>query len=241
VSSQLDRLRLRWQRSLTVLRAPRVRIAIYGGADARAAYRAFTARHRVFRMTQSKRWGVALIRLPATFDEYLGGGPMEYLRRQRRRATKAGYRYALVSAHDHLDEILEINRSAPARQGRSMAGSYLDPEQVAGAFGTRDLISGVLDANGRLRAYADVPTIGEVFVFSRLLGHADDLEDGIMYLLVSEVIRVHIEAVGHADASPTWALYDTFWGASPGLVFFKERLGFRPHTVDWVWLEPAAA
>jgi hypothetical protein len=36
-------------------------------------------------------------------------------------------------------------------------------------------------------------------------------------------------------------MYDTFWGASTGLAFFKERLGFRPYTVDWAWRELAAA
>jgi hypothetical protein len=240
VSHQLDRLRLRWDRSLAVLRAPRVRIALYGGDEAKAVYRAFTARHRVFKVTKAKRWGVALVRLPASFDEYLAGGSMKNLRYERKRAEKAGYRYALISPHDHLDEILKINQSAPTRQGRAMSGSYLDPEQVAQAFRTR-VISGIFDANGHLRAYADVPAIGDAFVFSRLLGHADDLEHGIMYLLVSEVIRTYIEAAGQANLSPKWAMYDTFWGASSGLAFFKERLGFRPYTVDWAWLEPAAA
>lgn len=161
-------------------------------------YRASTARHRVFKVTTAKRWGVALVRLPVSFDEYLAGGPMKNVRYERRRAEKAGFRYALISPHDHLDEILKINQSAPTRQGRAMSGSYLDPEQVARAFRTRDVISGILDANGHLRAYADVPIIGDAFVFSRLLGHADDLEHGIMYLLVSEVIRTYIEAAGQA-------------------------------------------
>jgi len=235
-----ERLRLRWARSLTVLRAPRVRIELYGGPEARAAYRAFTARHRVFRMTSAKRWGVALVHLPATFDEYLAGGPMEYLRRQRRRAEKAGYRYATVSAHAHLDEILEINRSAPTRQGRAMSGSYLDSERVARAFADHHDVRAILDADGRLRAYADVPVIGDAFVYSRILGHADHLDRGVMYLLVSEVIREHIEAAAGGRPAPTWAMYDTFWGASPGLAYFKERAGFRPYTVDWTWRDEPA-
>lgn len=235
MSPVLERLRRRWERSMTVLRAPHVRIALHGGAEARAAYRAFTARHRVFKMTAAKRWGVALVRLPASFDEYLAGGSMEYLRRQRRRAEKAGYRYARISPQAHLDAILEINRSTPTRQGRAMSGSYLDPDQVARAFAEDQPISAILDAGGRLRAYADVPVIGDAFVYSRILGHADDLERGVMYLLVSEVIREHIEAAGQGIPTPSWAMYDTFWGASPGLAYFKERAGFRPYTVDWVW------
>lgn len=189
-------------------------------------------------MTAAKRWGVALVHLPASFDDYLDGGPMQNLRRERRRAERAGFRYARLTPSDHLDAILEINRSAPTRQGRAMSGSYLDPEQVGRAFQGRNIIHGIVDGSGRLRAYADVPVIGDAFVFSRLLGHAHDLNRGVMYLLVSEVIREYIEAAGGDAAAPEWAMYDTFWGASTGLAFFKERLGFRPYTVDWVWREP---
>jgi hypothetical protein len=54
-----------------------------------------------------------------------------------------------------------------------------------------------------------------------------------MYLLVSEVIREHIERRG-PDGLPIWAMYDTFWGAAPGLAYFKRRFGFAPYTVTWI-------
>jgi len=198
-----DRLRERWERSSAVLRAPRVRIAMSGEEEARAAFRSFTARHPRFKVTGAKRWGVALVPLPATFDEYLAGPSKEYLRRQRRRAEKAGYRYAVVTPGDRLPEILAINRSAPSRQGRAMATSYVDPTRVAETFAARPSLHGILDAQGTLRAYADVSRFGDVIVFSRILGHADDLEHGPMYLLVSEVIRSWVERRG-ANASPAW-------------------------------------
>ncbi len=159
---------------------------------------------------------------------------MEYLRRQRRRAQRAGYQYALVSPRDHLAEILDINRSTPVRQGRAMAASYVDPEQVALTFRDRTSLHGILDTAGRLRAYVDAPTIGDVFPFSHILGHADDLANGVMYFLASEVIRSQID-LRRAQRSPSWAMYDTIWGASPGLAYFKARLAFRPYTVEWVW------
>jgi len=34
---------------------------------------------------------------------------------------------------------------------------------------------------------------------------------------------------------PLWGMYDTFFGASSGLRYFKERLGFRPYKVRWIW------
>jgi len=239
LSGGSDHLRDRVERSFAVLRAPRVTICLYGGMEAQRTFRTFTARHPRFKVTSSKRWGVALLHLPDSFDEYLAGGSKEYLRRQRRRALKAGYSYAVVSPRGHLEEIVDINRSSPIRQGRAMPASYVDREQVSLAFQARAAIHGILDADGRLRAYAYAPALGDAFDVSLILGHADHLEFGIVYLLVSEVIRTYID-LRRAEGSPSWAMYDTIWGATKGLAYFKARLGFRPYTVDWVWTETAS-
>lgn len=235
MSNRANHLRERWHRTLTVLRAPRVRIEVYGGDEARAIHRSFTSRHPRFKMTASKRWGVALLRLPDTFDEYLAECS-RLVRRRRRHAEEAGFRYVVVSPQDYLEQILEIHRSAPMRQGRAMLGHYLDRAQVTKTFEGHPLIHGILDPDGHLRAYALVLHIGDAFTFSKLIGHADALEEGVMYLLVSEVIHACID-VRRTNGSPTWLMCDTFWGASRGLADFKERLGFRPFTVDWVWVE----
>lgn len=235
-----DNFRERWQRSLAVIRAPRVQIQVYGGDEQRAVYRSLTARHPRFKITRHKRWGVALILLPESFDDYLGGGSKNALRQNRRRALAAGFRYALVSPQDYLDQILEINRSAPMRQGRSMGADYVDLERLTKTFERRTTIHGILDSQGRLRAYSIMLVAGEAVVVKMILGHADDLKHGTMYLLVSEIVREYIE-MKEASGSPTWAMYDTFWGATKGLSYFKERLGFRPYTVDWVWSDRASA
>jgi hypothetical protein len=235
MSDRANHLRERWQRTLTVLRAPRIRIEVSGGHDARVTYLSYTSRHPRFRMTAFKRWGVALLPLPDSFDQYLSDCSRQ-ARRRRLHATKAGFRYAVVSPQDHLDEILEINRSTPIRQGHPMAGHYVDRARVAKTFEGRSSIHGIVDSGGRLRAYALVHDIGDAFTFSLLIGHADDLDEGVMYLLVTEVIRTCIDA-RRAAGSPAWLMFDTFWGATKGLAFFKERVGFRPYTVDWVWVE----
>jgi hypothetical protein len=97
-------------------------------------------------------------------------------------------------------------------------------------------LSGVFDADGRLHAYAHPLQVGDVTIFSRLLGHADSLKFGVMYLLmigaITQACRCYREH-GH----PVWAQYDMFWGASPGLRQFKRELGFRPYRVRWRWRE----
>jgi hypothetical protein len=223
-------------RSLEIVRAPRVTIEVYGDEEARAIYRSFTARHRRFKVTGAKRWGVALIRLPDSFAEYLGGGSKTLLRRKRRLADSNGFRYATLRPLDYLDDIMAINRSASTRQGRPMPASYLDSNLVRRSLESLSQIHGILDRSGRLRAYAVIPDIGDAIVFGRLLGHADDVELGVMYLLVSEVIRQAVEARA-SNGTPIWAMYDTLWGALPGLAHFKRRLGFEPYVVTWRWVD----
>ena len=87
---------------------------------------------------------------------------------------------------------------------------------------------------GRVRAYAWAPIVGDVVVIETLMGHADDLKAGTMYLLITEIVRAATEAK-LAGGAPAWVMYDTFWGAGPGLASFKARLGFEPYTVDWEW------
>lgn len=232
---RLDHILGRWRRTKGVIRAPRVKIEIYGGEESLEVYRAFTARHRRFKFTSAKRWGVALLRLPGSGDSYLAS-VARLARRRRRNALAVGYRYVLVSPMAHIDEILEINKSSESRQGRQMESAYLDRARLVSILGGRTTIHGILDTRGRLRAYADVLDIGGAYTFSYLIGHADDLDQGIMYLLVGEVVRSCIDA-RRVDGSPTWLMVDTFWGASAGLAFFKERTGFRPFTVDWVWVD----
>ncbi|MHB8671986.1 MAG: GNAT family N-acetyltransferase [Acidimicrobiales bacterium] len=221
-----------------MLRAPRVTIELFGDHHAERIHRSFTRRHPRFRVTPAKRWGVALVRLPDSFEAYLAGGSKALLRQKRRLATAKGFSHAIVPSAAHLDEILEINLSSASRQGRPMPAAYVDRNALLEWARGRPTIHGILDQSGRLRAYAWVPDAGDLILFERLLAHAADLELGTMYLLVSEVIRYHLDT-RRPNGTPHWAMYDTFWGAKPGLAYFKRRLGFEPYTVDWIWGSPA--
>jgi hypothetical protein len=220
---------------MSVLRAPRVRIEVFGDTEAHSVYKTFTARHHRFKMTSAKRWGVALLALPASAEAYLAS-VSRLVRRQRTKALSMGYRHVQVSPSERIDEILAVNRSMPIRQGRPMASIYIDQELVVASLAARPTIHAVVDREGTLQAYADVLDIGGTFTFSYLIGHADRLADGIMYLLVAEIVRDCIGA-RRSDGSPAWLMVDTFWGASPGLAGFKERTGFRPYRVDWAWVK----
>jgi hypothetical protein len=213
---------------------PEVSLRMFGGAHCLAIYRSFTGPHARFRFLQNKRWGVALLKLPPTFPEYLAGKSRELLRRKRRRAQQAGLRFATIRPAEHLDEILAIHASLPQRQGRPLPAEYLDRAAVGRYLRGAGELYGVFNDEGNLRAYAHVPMLGETFLLSRLLAHGDDLSAGTMYFLISEVVR---EMIARSDSSgvPRWGMYDTWWGASASLRFFKQRLGFQPYKVRWLW------
>lgn len=219
-----------------VYELPEVTVRLSGDAGCKRMYEFFTRLHPRYKLIQHKRWGVALLLLPDTFEQYLKGTEKQALRTNRRRALDVGLSFKSFNAAEHLEEILAINLSLESRQGARMLSEYVSLDAVRKYFASRPSIYGVFDANGVLKAYAETPICGEAFVLNRLLGHGEELEKGIMYLLVSEVIREMIERKAKQTA-PLWGMYDTFFGASPGLRYFKERLGFKPCKVRWVWAQ----
>jgi len=226
-----------WQffRLLSEIRAlPEVSICISGDDTRKELFHYLTQPHPKYRFIQNKRWGVALLPLPNTFEEYLKGKGKQALRTNRKHALDLNFHLCSINPLDYINEILSINTSAPVRQGTPMASSYLSAKHLKLAFENKPKIYGVFDSNGALKAYADTLIAGEIFLFSRLLGHYEELDKGIMYLLISGVIQEMIERKTN-HGTPLWAMYDTFFGASPGLRYFKERLGFRPYRVKWIW------
>lgn len=212
----------------------KVEIRIWGGEECAQIYRYFTRFHPRYRIIRNKVWGVALIPLPDTFEEYLRGKDKQALRTNRKRALAEGLLFRQFAPLERLEEMLNINSSNPMRQGKPMAKSYVEEQELAAYLEGIPNMFRAFNAEGRLRAYAHVPVCGEVGVVSRLLGHGDDLDKGIMYLLLSEVIR-HLIELKQKQGVPRWVMYDTFFGASPGLRYFKERIGFKPYRVRWSW------
>ena len=218
-----------------VLSAPRVRIEMFGGERARRTYEHFTSPHPRYRVIEAKSWGAALLPVPATLEDYRRGSSQELLRRKRRRALSMGYEVRAFDGPERLAEVMDIHRSAPERQGIPMEPAYLDEERVGSYLSRAEgELLGVFARDGRLRAYAHTPLLGDATSLHRIMGHADDLADGIVYLLVSEVVAAHAQRRA-SSGHPDWLMYDMFWGAKPGMRHFKRRLGFRPYRVKWTW------
>jgi GT2 family glycosyltransferase len=217
-------------------RLPLVSIRMRGGAECEYYYKYFTMPHPKYKLIQNKRWGVTLMALPDTFAAYLKGREIQALRTNRKNAMRVGCRFDKFSGLDKIEDIMAINLSMEKRQGWPMPKDYLVKDEVIAFFTGKPPLFGVFDSKGVLKAYAYVLVSGEVGFFVRILGHGDDLGKGIMYYLVSEVVREMIELKGD---KPKWLMYDTYFGATPGLKYFKERCGFEPYKVNWFWQEEA--
>lgn len=198
----------------------------------KSIYNYFTKPHPRYKIIQNKKWGVAIQQIPNSFVEYLGGRQKQALRTNRNRCLRKGYYFDSFPAGNLLSEIMQINTSLPLRQGRQMNPAYIDKSVVEKWISSKTNLYGVFNENNKLVAYAYVPVIGDVCMISRILGHADSLDDGIMYLLVSELMYSFIK-IKAKRGQPKYMMYDTFFGAASGLKYFKERIGFRPYKIEW--------
>ena len=188
------------------------------------AYRYHTKPHPKYRVIQNKSVGAALIDLKTVVsrDEYLDRiKAKNFGGHHARRARARGYSVAEINRNEFIDEIHAINTSVETRQGRPMENTYL---QKIEQFETLPNFKyfGLLDAKGTLMAYADIAFYGNFCAFSRVLGRRNN--DGIMHLLVVDIVCGLIDE-GKLD----YVMYDTFFGALPGLRQFKEIVGFTPY------------
>ena len=153
-------------------------------------------------------------------------------RKRADRAARRGYRFAGFDRGRRARDIHEINTSAESRQGRPMSEGYR-------TFPTRESLPlyacqrhavrawGIEDRDSRLAAYAYVYRAGELALVSQILGHADHLENEIMYLLIEGI-------VGAESFFPDgYLVYNRYDSGTDGLRFFKDRCGFAPTQVEW--------
>lgn len=195
-------------------------------------YRSFTKKHPKYLFFANKSVGVALIALSKysnseQYKKFINGkNSAAYY---ARKANKLGYIVSEINRNEFINDIYEINTSSQFRQGRQMSHGYR--EKVENYESKPHFIYfGVVDRCGVLRAYCNVGFYGDFAVVSQLLGHKDYLNDGVMYLMLVEIVSDLID-----EGKINFLMYDTFFGASDGLKKFKQKLAFVPYRVKWVY------
>lgn len=196
--------------------------------DVRRLHAHCTKPHPKYRIFQNKSLGAALIDLRRyeSPDEYMrsikGRNSAEH---HARKARSRGYVVTEIDRNDYVDELHAINTSLDSRQGRPMDGIY-QVKETQYAREQNYKYFGVLNAAGKLTAYSNLGFYGNFAAFDRLLGLRNN--DGAMHLMLTEIVCQLI-----ASRSYSYLMYDTYFGASPGLQTFKKMIGFEPYRVKY--------
>jgi hypothetical protein len=196
--------------------------------DVAKNYRYFTKPHPKYRIFQNKSLGAALVDLSRfrNRDDYMqsvkGRNSAEH---HARKARTKGYVVTEIDRNAFVDDIYDINTSLQTRQGQAMDADYLE-KKTRYPHEPNFMYFGVLNAAGKLTAYGDLGFYGNFASFSRVIGMRNN--DGMMHLMVTEIICRMIERRHHH-----YLMYDTYFGASPGLKTFKKMLGFQPYRAKY--------
>lgn len=188
------------------------------------AYAYFTKRHPKYKIFQNKAWGVALIDLTnfQNSQEYMeqikGHNNGAYF---AKKARTRGYTVTEINRNNFIDAIHEINTCIEIRQGRPMDSAYTQKK----TFYKDDKnykYYGAFDKEGKLVAYCNIGFYGNFAVANQLLGYRNN--HGVMHFMLIEIICKMID-----KRALNYFMYDTFFGAQPGLKTFKTILGFKPY------------
>ena len=194
----------------------------------RATYDAYTRPHPRYKIIRHKTIGAALIDLDAL------ASPQQYLERIKgknngayhaKRARSRGYQSREIDRNLHVDAIHAINTALDERQGRPMDQSYRSKQSHFETL-AHFKYYGMFNANGQLVAYANLGLFGNFGGFSQIIGVRNN--DGFMHLLMVDIVSQLIE-----QRNVRYLMYDTFFGAHPGMRTFKKILGFRPYRAKY--------
>jgi hypothetical protein len=196
--------------------------------DIPSTYRYYTQRHPRYKVIRNKTVGAALIDLDRFSD---AGAYLDAIAGKNRgawharRARSRGYACRTIDRNAHVDDIHAINTALDTRQGRPMDARYMQKVERFEARPHFDYY-GVLDPDGRLVAYGNIARYGNFSAFSQLIGLRNN--DGFMHMLMVDIVSRLIE-----QKRVRYVMYDTFFGAQPGLQQFKRILGFEPYRAKY--------
>jgi hypothetical protein len=225
---------LSWQSLKQTIWTDVVTVSMFGDEYAKERFKYFSSPHPKFPLIPRKSLGAALIDLHGSYADYQRSKFRPLAKRKLKAAKQRKYSYAKIDAVSAIDQIMEINASRPERGGKPMLPLYLNRskfELIVKEIGSAHVVR---CPDGKVVAYALVPNIGDVWTFDYVLGHADHLNSGVMYLLLAHVIEEKFELAKMAG-NPKWIMYDTWLGANAGLRQFKAVVGFSPYWVRWRW------
>jgi hypothetical protein len=196
-------------------------------------YQLVTRRHKKMPVFGQMTRGVAICKLPGTYQDYI-----ELIEnsghRNVKKAIRLGYVFQRINYNDYLSDILDIRKSTSVRQGK-VSDSFMNtkPKAIEDPMSKNHYHDypyfGVLDNTGQLVAYAGCFLAGEVIELSHFYGHAVHQKNGVIPLLVTSIAKYVIE--NHSQVKVF--MYGGYIGSSATLRRFKKKFHFFPYHVRW--------
>src|SRR5262249_54610871 len=233
-----------WQSVVEFRQMPRAEINLMCSATAgndpyfarivREFYVQARRRHRKFPLIRQMTHGVALCRVPPTFDEYFKMIKAA-ARRNYRKAVREGCTVRPIEINNHLPEIGQIRASMKVRQGKLMPAHYRTgaPAQRfdvhRSSNRTHDYVYFGAFLGKELIGYAYCLIAGEGCCITHILGHAKHLSPGVVPQLIISMAKYLYE--NHPLVQ--YYAYGSYFGCRDTMKRFKRKFGFGPHRVTW--------
>lgn len=234
-------------------------VNIGGGETARSFYEGNKAYHCHGGPVRPLQLKCAVLKIPDSVEDYIskmkkvrGSDPL----RKARKAKRAGYYCEEFVFQNHIPDIYEINVSAKHRQGREMSAPYRrsveelggipetyreltqpqDPTDYVKMFGIFILEpghkQGKLTVDRRLCGYITLHRMGELALYSQLLGHAELLKDGIMYRLHEFIVESITKQTGEIFRGIKYLMSGSICSVTEGLKMWKKWNLFEPYYLN---------
>jgi hypothetical protein len=180
-----------------------------------------------------------------TFAEYASAVSRRSKGNDNRRvkaAIRKGYRSRIINRHGYDASILEIQRSKTFRSGGLVFAALMRPKEPA----VDRLIPsdtpvctehwriawGVFlptESGERLVAYAWIRRTGNFILTVDFMGHADFLRDGIMKMLMFDIVKWLVDRQDACVQGVEYFKYGAVEDGAEGLLEWKRRMMFTPY------------
>jgi hypothetical protein len=180
----------------------------------------------------------AILDLSPSPEEYLNPKGRKHRYWMRKKWKDAGLKYTFKEFYPihHFKDMFNINTSLPERCGREMTDAYKrSPVELKAVFGGKKPPECQFHwskwfgafRNGTLVAYILLRRIGELTMYSMLLGHGDHLKGGVMFGLHYHVYSWLFYYRGIVN----YILYGDWRDGTEGMQFWKKRCRFKPEVL----------
>jgi hypothetical protein len=195
-------------------------------------YEEATSRHPRYLVIRQRSHGVAVCKLPPSFNDYFMLLESS-ARRNYKKAIREGCSFRRINYNEHLDDVRKIWQSTDTRQGQMpdyiTRGDVKPINDPASKTNVHDYPYFGIFFENQLIGYAGCMVAGTYCGVERIYGHAAHLSRGAVPQLFIGIAEELYKSYPHVKHY----CYGTVFGAGESMRRFKKKFQFLPHRVHW--------